>query len=108
VLRWIKAMTPSGRIGRIALRRPHATLPGLRLAAQSLETSMRDLMSGAEGPRSVDVQRLCAASYSAGRLVGYMEALSATDANLARQAASELEGAMRALDAVRETFLTAS
>lgn len=65
---------------------------------------MRELTTGDEGSRSVDVRRLCAASYSAGRLVGYMEALSAADATLARQAASEVEGAMRALDAVRDTF----
>ena len=53
---------------------------------------------------SVDVLRLCAAAYSAGRLAGYTEALTASGSTVARFATTELEEAMRAVDAVRETF----
>ncbi len=96
-------MTPARHHVREGAPRPHAALPGLRLAAHSLEATMHELGESRRSG-SVDVLRLCAASYSAGRLVGYMEALAAADSTLARLAATELEGAMRAVDAVRETF----
>lgn len=82
-----------------------AALHGLRSAADSLDASVHDL---AESPptASVDVQRLCLASFSAGRLVGYLEALAATDAMLARQACSELGDVMASVDAVRARFST--
>ena len=78
-------------------------LSGLRLAANSLEASMGDLSASAP-TRRVDVRRLCAASFSAGRLVGYMEALEASDAGLASTMAVELQRTLRSVDDVRRRF----
>ena len=81
----------------------YRALPGLRRAAHSLQASMREL--GAAAPmRSVDAERLCAASFSAGRLVGYLEALEATDAPLAQAVAGELGETIESVDDVRRRF----
>ena len=87
--------------------RAFSALHGLRRAADSLDASMHGLVE-APGAAPIDVERLCTASYSAGRLVGYLEALAATDAGLAQQAALELGDVMASVDAVREKFKTAS
>jgi len=93
----------------VTARRSHgfAAMHGLRRAADSLDVYMHNLVD-VPGAASLDVERLCGASFSAGRLVGYLEALAATDAALAQQAASELGDVMASVDAVREKFKTAS
>jgi hypothetical protein len=74
------------------------------LVANSLKASIDELCIGGAPFRSIDTRRLCAASYYAGRLVGYMEALEATDRRLARQVASELSEVLDSLDNVRRQF----
>jgi hypothetical protein len=78
-------------------------LPGLHLAVRCLQRSMQDLCNGAPFP-SIDTRRLCAASLSAGRVIGYLEALEAADITIAREMARELEGAFRSVEAVRRQF----
>ena len=104
LVRWIMSVRPGWLGAEDRPSRPNAALPGLRLAAHCLEASMQELRDSRRSGSEVDLQRLFTASYSAGRLVGYMEALAAADSTLARTAAAELEGAMQAVDAVRETF----
>lgn len=64
---------------------------------------MRDLGGRTPGP-FVDAGRLCAASFSAGRLVGYMEALEAADEKLARAVEGELAQAIESVADVRRKF----
>ena len=52
----------------------------------------------------VDARRLCSASFSAGRLIGYIEAIEATDRQLAGAMESELRDAMASVDDVRRLF----
>ena len=95
--------------GSGALTRPpgrsagYRVLPGLHLAANSLRSSLNELGSGAPF-RSIDARRLCAASLSAGRLIGYLEALEATDRSLARAVADELMDVMASFETVRRQF----
>src|SRR6266571_5502129 len=81
----------------------YKVLPGLRLAANSLKASLHELGSGTPF-RSIDTRRLCAASLDAGRLIGYLEALEATDRRLARQVADDLTEVMGSLDEVKRQF----
>jgi hypothetical protein len=81
----------------------YKVLPGLRLAANSFKASLRELRGG-EPFRSIDTRRLCAASLNAGRLIGYLEALEATDRRLARQVADDLTEVLISLDEVRSQF----
>jgi hypothetical protein len=81
----------------------YKVLPGLRLAANSLRTSLQELGGGSPF-RSIDTRRLCAASLDAGRLIGYLEALEATDRRLARQVSDDLTDVMASLDDVRHQF----
>jgi hypothetical protein len=95
--------------GRASLTRPlrrsagYRVLPGLHLAANSLKASLNDLGGGAPF-RSIDARRLCAASLCAGRLIGYLEALEATDRRLARDVAGELADVIASVDRVRRQF----
>jgi hypothetical protein len=92
-------------VGHSVDRSPgYRVLPGLRLAANSLRASIDDLTVGGSPFRSIDTRRLCAASFDAGRLIGYMEALEATDRGLARQVAGELSEVLDSLDDVRRQF----
>ena len=102
-------MTVGERNDGATATRAHAfgALHGLRTAADSLASSVHGLAELREAD-SVDVQRLCTASFSAGRLVGYLEALAATDIVLARQAAAELGDVMASVDAVTQKFEGAS
>jgi hypothetical protein len=81
----------------------YRVLPGLRLAANSLKASLHELGSGSPF-RSIDTRRLCAASLDAGRLIGYLEALEATDRRLAREVADDLTEVLASLDEVRRQF----
>ena len=81
----------------------YRVLPGLHLAANSLKASLNELSGGAPF-RSIDARRLCAASFSAGRLIGYLEALEATDKRLARVIADDLTEVMDSCDHVRRLF----
>lgn len=81
----------------------HRMIPGLHLAASSLEAAIAQLTRGAPF-RSVDARRLCAASLSAGRLIGYLEALEATDARLAASVIDELEPVFDSVEDVRRQF----
>jgi hypothetical protein len=81
----------------------YKVLPGLRLAANSLRASLHELGGGSPF-RSIDTRRLCAASLDAGRLIGYLEALEATDRRLARKVADELTDVLADLDEVRRQF----
>ena len=82
----------------------YRVLPGVRLAANSLKASIDELSIAGAPFRSIDTRRLCAASFDAGRLIGYMEALEATDRGLARQVADELSEVLGSLDNVRRQF----
>jgi len=82
-------------------------LPGLHLAVRSLQATIADLTRGAPFP-SVDTRRLCAASLSAGRLIGYLEALEATDVTLAASIAAELEPVFAVVEDVRRQFRTSA
>jgi hypothetical protein len=93
----------AGRPGHALRVDPRRALPGLHLAAHSLQANMRELIAAAP-LRSVDVRRLCAASFSAGRVIGYLEALEATDQRLARAVASELGEALESVDDARRRF----
>jgi len=68
-----------------------------------LKASLHELGSGTPF-RSIDTRRLCAASLDAGRLIGYLEALEATDRRLARQVADDLTEVMGSLDEVKRQF----
>ena len=81
----------------------YKVLPGLRLAANSLKASLHELGGGSPF-RSIDTRRLCAASLDAGRLIGYLEALEATDRRLARQVSDDLADVLASLDDVRRQF----
>jgi len=81
----------------------YRVLPGLHLAANSLRASINELGTGAPF-RSIDARRLCAASLCAGRLIGYLEALEATDRRLARAVADELTDVIASIDSVRRQF----
>jgi hypothetical protein len=81
----------------------YKVLPGLRLAANSLRASLHELGGGSPFP-SIDTRRLCAASLDAGRLIGYLEALEATDRRLARKVTDELTDVLADLDEVRRQF----
>jgi hypothetical protein len=81
----------------------YKVLPGLRLAANSLKASLHELGGGSPF-RSIDTRRLCAASLDAGRLIGYLEALEATDRRLARQVSDDLTDVLASLDEVRRQF----
>src|SRR4051812_40768559 len=81
----------------------YKVLPGLRLAANSLKASLHELGGGSPF-RSIDTRRLCAASLDAGRLIGYLEALEATDRRLARQVADDLTEVLASVDEVRQQF----
>lgn len=81
----------------------YRVLPGLHLAANSLKASLNELGGGAPF-RSIDARRLCAASLHAGRLIGYLEALEATDRNLARRIAADLTDVIASVEEVRRTF----
>ncbi len=48
--------------------------------------------------------RGCAASFSAGKLVGYLEALEATDSRLARAVSGELQDTIESVEEVRRRF----
>ncbi len=95
--------------GRAGLTRPsgrsagYRVLPGLHLAASSLKASINELSIGAPF-RSIDARRLCAASLSAGRLIGYLEALEATDRRLAQTVAGELTDVLASIETVRRQF----
>ena|SRR5690348_4740124 len=92
-------------VGQHVDRSPgYRVLPGLRLAANSLKASIDELIIGGAPFRSIDTRRLCAASFDAGRLIGYVEALEATDRRLARQVAGELSEVLGSLDNVRRQF----
>jgi len=78
-------------------------LPGLHLAANSLKASLNELGSGAPF-RSIDARRLCATSLCAGRLIGYLEALEATDRRLAQTVAGELTDVLVSIETVRRQF----
>jgi hypothetical protein len=78
-------------------------LPGLHIAANSLQANLNELGRGAPF-RSIDVRRLCAASLSAGRLIGYLEALEATDRRLARAVAGDLSKMLESVERVRKEF----
>ena len=88
---------PSGRSAG------YRALPGLHLAANSLKASLNELSTGAPF-RSIDARRLCAASLSAGRLIGYLEALEATDRRLAQTVAGELTDVLASIETVRRQF----
>ena len=81
----------------------HRMLPGLHLAARSLQATIADLTLGAPFP-SVDARRLCTASLSAGRLIGYLEALEVADVALARSVATDLQPVLESLEDVRRQF----
>jgi hypothetical protein len=81
----------------------YRVLPGLHLAANSLKASLNDLSGGAPF-RSIDARRLCAASLNAGRVIGYLEALEATDRNLAQRIASDLTEVFASVEEVRRKF----
>ncbi len=81
----------------------YRVLPGLHLAANSLKASINELSIGAPF-RSIDARRLCAASLSAGRLIGYLEALEATDRRLAQTVAGELTEVLASIEVVRRQF----
>ncbi len=81
----------------------YKVLPGLHLAVNSLKTSLHELGGGSPF-RSIDTRRLCAASLDAGRLIGYLEALEATDRPLARQVADDLTDLLASLDELRRQF----
>lgn len=101
VFRWIGAVAGGGGLTSSSSRsRAFAAMHGLRQAADSLDACVHGL--AVHDAKSVDVEQLCSVSYSAGRVVGYLEALSATDAVLARQAASELGDVMASVDAVKD------
>lgn len=92
-----------GPVGGLGRSPGYQALPGLRMAAISLQASMHEL--GASAPsHTADATRLCAASFSAGKLVGYLEALQATDARLAGAVAGELRETIEAVDDVRRRF----
>ena len=78
-------------------------MPGLHLAANSLKASLNELGSGAPF-RSIDARRLCATSLCAGRLIGYLEALEATDRRLAQTVAGELMDVLVSIETVRRQF----
>ncbi len=78
-------------------------LPGLRVAADSLKDNLNELRRGVPF-RSIDVRRLCAAFLSAGRLIGYLEALEATDRRLASTVAGDLADVIEAVARVRKEF----
>ncbi len=88
---------PSGRSAG------YRVLPGLHLAANSLKASLNELGSGAPF-RSIDARRLCATSLCAGRLIGYLEALEATDRRLAQTVAGELTDVLVSIETVRRQF----
>lgn len=75
-------------------------MAGLHLAARSLQASMYEL-GGTASSSSIDARRLCAVSLSAGRLVGYVEALEATDLRLAYAVARDLKEVIAAIEDVR-------
>ena len=89
-----------GPVGRSA---GYRVLPGLHLAANSLKASLNELGGGAPF-RSIDARRLCAASLNAGRLIGYLEALEATDRNLAQRIAGDLADVFTYVEEVRRNF----
>ena len=98
VLRGSAAVTrPSGRSAG------YRVLPGLHLAANSLKASLNELGGGTPF-RSIDARRLCAASLSAGRLIGYLEALEATDRRLAQAVAGEMMDVIASVESVRRQF----
>jgi len=103
--RWMTTVADRGRgsVGRVGRSPGYRALPGLRLAAISLRVSMREL-GGSAASHIVDARRLCAASFSAGKLVGYLEALEATDARLARAVAGELQDTIESVEDVRQRF----
>jgi hypothetical protein len=68
-----------------------------------LKASLNELSAGAPF-RSIDARRLCAASLHAGRVIGYLEALEATDRNLARRIAGDLSDVVACVEEVRRTF----
>jgi len=91
-------------VPRSVTRSPgYRVLPGLQLAANSLKASL-DELNGGSPFRSVDTRRLCAASMDAGRLIGYLEALEATDRRLAQQVAIDLIDVVEVVDKVRRQF----
>jgi len=95
------ANEPAARLPRKSAG--YRMLPGLHIAANSLKANLSELGRGAPF-RSIDVRRLCAASLSAGRLIGYLEALEATDRNLARAVAGDLSEVIESVDRVRKEF----
>jgi len=103
--RWMATVADRGRgsVGRAGRSPGYNTLPGLRLAAISLRVTMREL-GGAAASQIVDARRLCAASFSAGKLVGYLEALEATDSRLARAVSGELQDTIESVEEVRRRF----
>jgi hypothetical protein len=78
-------------------------IPGLHLAARSLQAAIAELTRGAPFP-SVDARRLCTASLNAGRLIGYLEALEAADARVAASVIDELEPVFDSVEDVRRQF----
>jgi hypothetical protein len=78
-------------------------LEGLHVAARSLQASVYDL-GGTTPSGFVDARRLCAVSLSAGRLVGYLEALEATDQRLAPSLARDVEQVIATFEDVRRRF----
>jgi len=63
-----------------------------------------DELGAAVSSIGVDARRLCSASFSAGRLIGYIEAIEATDQQLAGTLERELRDAMASVDDVRRLF----
>ena len=82
----------------------YRALPGLRVAANSLRASLDALNAGGRPFRSIDTHRLCAAALDAGRLIGYLEALEATDRMVARMVADDLTDVLTSLECVRSQF----
>jgi hypothetical protein len=92
-------------MARTAYRSPgYKALPGLRVAANTFKASLDELDAGNRPFRSIDAHRLCAAALEAGRLIGYLEALEATDRRLAQTVASDLTDVLASLEVLRQRF----
>lgn len=88
-----------------AYRSPgYKALPGLRVAANTFKATLDGLDAGNRPFRSIDAHRLCAAALDAGRLIGYLEALEATDRRLAQTVASDLTDVLASLEVLRQRF----